>query len=492
MSGYRVDFAMNRGHEMIIDRETGIERDDLDQIELQMLSSQQVPYMLPVDWFELDGKITFRYKLDGMKMLSHRLQQQSLTMAQYYSLILGITDALGECKHYMLRSEGCVLHEQFIFVGEHLHDVKLVYLPIKSGAGERPFGAGDLMSIIVRFTSYVEHIDGNGLKLLLGHLSGSKWPLTELRASLLELIGGEGRMMPMGPLPEEERPAIRKSNRTAPSPLLSPEFEPEPDRSREQIGIQAGLADVSDDHVYMPYIGEEPGGKPSIRKWLTTAVLAVAAACGWRFIYLEAYTLRSLLISTGLTLLSAALVIWVWRNEDAERNKWETEQEDEDEEEEDGFSGDRRNPFVRAYDEPAAQPSYDPLFVASPSEPVPPSDPTVMLGHADRQHVENRHEVWLQRSWEGQLSRIDIAEGSLKIGRTGGQISYADTANGISRLHLEIECADGEHLAKDLGSRNGSLLNGQAMIAYKAYKLAIGDVIQLAGLHGPSYELKSG
>ena len=70
-------------------------------------------------------------------------------------------------------------------------------------------------------------------------------------------------------------------------------------------------------------------------------------------------------------------------------------------------------------------------------------------------------------------------------------MNFEEQAGGVSRLHLEIEYLDGKHRAKDLGSRNGSLLNGQAMIAYKAYTLALGDVIHLAGLNGPSYEFKT-
>ncbi len=189
MQSFRIDFEMNQGHEMTIDRESGICRGELDEIELHMLHSEKIPYLLPVDWFELDGKVTFRYKLSGMKMLLHRLQQQPLTMEQYYTLILGVTDALFECKHYMLRPEGCLLDEQFIFTSERLHDIHLAYVPMKGGAEEQMIGAGDLLSLIVRFTSYIDKIDGEGLKRVLHHLTGKKWPLVELRATLLDLIG---------------------------------------------------------------------------------------------------------------------------------------------------------------------------------------------------------------------------------------------------------------------------------------------------------------
>ena len=127
---------------------------------------------------------------------------------------------------------------------------------------------------------------------------------------------------------------------------------------------------------------------------------------------------------------------------------------------------------------------------AAAANPVSPiAEPTVLLG---RDQHPGDPAIWLQRSWEGQHDKLELIEGCFKIGRTGEQINYADVAGGISRLHLEIESLKGEYRAKDLGSRNGSLLNGQTMIPYKSYKLSIGDVIHLAGAKGPSYELKTG
>ncbi|CAM4313116.1 DUF6382 domain-containing protein [Paenibacillus alkaliterrae] len=499
MQSYRIDFAMNRGHEMTLDRESGIDRSELDDIELQMLHSQRIPYLLPVDWFELDGKVTFRYTLTGMKMLLHRMQQQSLTMEQYYTLILSVTDALSECKHYMLRPEGCLLDEQFIFIGEQLHDIRLAYVPMKGGAEEQPIGANDLLALIVRFTSYVDRIDGAGLKRILQHLIGKKWPLADLRSTLLELIGGS-ELKPMTAQPRLSehlidrfslRPAVHQH-----TPLQLNDLEDE----KAEL-FEKPIA-ASDEYADIPYIQEQEV-EDSKKKWIVTAALVIAIACIWRFIYFAVFTRQGLLISAGITLLLIAAILFVCRKssfqqESAEEEAFEMGQlipasgalaklEKRHAEQEIDEQGKVKALYGAVADSQAAS-----HYSMAENAVVPAAEPTVLLGNAGPQKAPSEPALWLKRSWEGQDSKIDLTETCFKIGRTGEQVSYAEHVNGVSRLHLEIERVDGEHRAKDLGSRNGSLLNGQTMIAYKAYKLAIGDVIHLAGATGPSYELKSG
>uniref|UniRef100_UPI003B8A819D FHA domain-containing protein n=1 Tax=Cohnella rhizosphaerae TaxID=1457232 RepID=UPI003B8A819D len=61
------------------------------------------------------------------------------------------------------------------------------------------------------------------------------------------------------------------------------------------------------------------------------------------------------------------------------------------------------------------------------------------------------------------------------------QLSMSTTRGGISRAHLEMLRRQGKWLAKDLGSRNGSWLNGSPMAPYEAYPLEAGDCLQMAG-----------
>jgi len=513
VQSFRIDFEMNQGHEMTIDRESGICRSELDEIELHMLHSEEIPYLLPVDWFELDGKVTFRYKLSGMKMLLHRLQQQPLTMEQYYTLILGVTDALFECKHYMLRPEGCLLDEQFIFTSDQLHDIHLAYVPMKGGTEEQMIGAGDLLSLIVRFTSYIDKIDGEGLKRVLHHLTGKRWPLAELRATLLDLIGE-------APTKHQNRIEQTMQHRVQPSLPIEQVFQPvQQQRSEEQAGQailpppQQLFSNKKGETNRHPAASEidiartfslEEAETETKKNWMLTAGLVIAIACVWRFIHFAAATRQSLLISLGITLLLLVAILFVWRkrvNPNASPAEAESELGQYEPYEPDSgmFPGLANIYAEHEINESASKRSSDDLYEATSTHsaaaanPVSPiAEPTVLLGRDQHEQHPGDPAIWLQRSWEGQHDKLELIEGCFKIGRTGEQINYADVAGGISRLHLEIESLKGEYRAKDLGSRNGSLLNGQTMIPYKSYKLSIGDVIHLAGAKGPSYELKTG
>ncbi|WP_139996346.1 DUF6382 domain-containing protein [Paenibacillus paridis] len=507
MQSFRVDFTMNQEHEMTIDREDGIFRGELDEIELKMLQQERVPNFLPMDWFEMDGKVSFRYKLSGMRMLLHRLQQQPLTMEQYYTLILGVTDALYECKHYMLRPEGCLLDEQYIFIGDDLHQIRLAYVPMKGSSFEQALGSGDLLSLIVRFTSYVEQIDGEGLKRVLHHLTAKRWPLAELRTTLLELIGEkrtkQTALTKQPAWQPEQQPGI-----IAGQPQL---LEDEQPAIPPHLSLETNVALARKADPYRPLnsdfadyanilLDDEEGADPTDtkKKWITAAGILIAIACVWRFVYLPAGTRQSLLISSGITLLCLALLLFIWRkrgNEDSNSQDRDFSQHQQ----ESGygtFSATSMRGTTDAWGAAEAQKEPPmsapaPLHVVAANAAAPKGEPTIFLGR-DSLSTEQKSdpEIWLQRSWEGQHTKLELNEGFFRIGRMGEQLNYEELAGGVSRLHLEIVRVKGDYKAKDLGSRNGSLLNGQTMIPYKSYKLAIGDIIHLAGEAGPSYELK--
>ena len=183
----RVDFAMNRGHELIIDRETGITRAELDEVELNMLQGNPVPKLLQVEWIDVDGNIQFRYPLSGRRMLSHRLQMQSITRTEYYALLLAVVEALDDCKHYMLREDGFLLQDQTIFVSERLDDIALCYVPLRdTSRSDSPADA--VLALAIRWIGSVGQPDGNGMQIVFRHLREEHLSWSGLRQTLLRLL----------------------------------------------------------------------------------------------------------------------------------------------------------------------------------------------------------------------------------------------------------------------------------------------------------------
>lgn len=239
--------------------------------------------------------------------------------------------------------------------------------------------------------------------------------------------------------------------------------------------------------------------------WLVGAAFIVVSACVWRFIYFENPANQSLLISSGLTLILFTVVLF-FKKRDADHQVTEDSLLEISEPFEENSSSKR---FKKGWNHEQEQlvdttdslgsyslpPRNSQSHTSSEGAMLPTTylgsgmleeNSTALLGSADSE------KTWLKRVWKGQEEEITIALESFKIGRAAEGVSYAESADGVSRVHLEIERIDGEHHAKDLGSRNGSLLNGNLMVPYKAYKLMTGDTIHLAGMKGPVYELHRG
>jgi pSer/pThr/pTyr-binding forkhead associated (FHA) protein len=85
--------------------------------------------------------------------------------------------------------------------------------------------------------------------------------------------------------------------------------------------------------------------------------------------------------------------------------------------------------------------------------------------------LEDRDSFTIGRSAPGQpiLPDIDLAP-------------YHAYENGVSRLHASIQITDLQILITDLGSVNGSRVNGQKIFAHKPFALNHGDIMTLGKL----------
>lgn len=76
--------------------------------------------------------------------------------------------------------------------------------------------------------------------------------------------------------------------------------------------------------------------------------------------------------------------------------------------------------------------------------------------------------------------RIELMLPHFVIGRSEEVAQYVEFSTGTSRAHIELaRSKDGGYLIKDLGSRNGTKLNGEPMVPYKEYPLKDGDTFTI-------------
>lgn len=103
-----------------------------------------------------------------------------------------------------------------------------------------------------------------------------------------------------------------------------------------------------------------------------------------------------------------------------------------------------------------------------------PLEATVAISVVDSGQIiplEDRDSYSLGRSAEGQpiLPDIDLAP-------------YHAYENGVSRLHASISFEETQILLTDLGSVNGTRVNGQKIPAHKPFPIHHGDIITLGRL----------
>ncbi len=79
-------------------------------------------------------------------------------------------------------------------------------------------------------------------------------------------------------------------------------------------------------------------------------------------------------------------------------------------------------------------------------------------------------------------AKLQIAGETLIIGRASGSVQPDLRFSNyfVSRRHLKLEYRDDKYWLQDLGSKHGSLLNGQALRENEAAALRDGDIVSLA------------
>lgn len=84
---------------------------------------------------------------------------------------------------------------------------------------------------------------------------------------------------------------------------------------------------------------------------------------------------------------------------------------------------------------------------------------------------------YIQRD-NGKSAQIDLIHFPFTIGRAR-ECDYVVDSNQISRLHAQFDFDFQQVTIRDLGSTNGTYLNGERLHPHKSYRLTANDVIQV-------------
>lgn len=536
-------FEQQRGLQMVLAGAVPWRRDDLDALQVGMLEACAVPGLLPLTVQELDGEINLRYKLSGSKMLSHLLRSERWSMADAMASLCKLAETAEQCQDHMLDFRRLLLGDDYIFVGEGWHDLRLTYLPLAGSAAEPEESAG-LERLVVRWLLRTEDPDGKAIQGLLELAAARDFAPSAMRDYARRYLCRLAEERAGGMAGQKERlgrrAAAENGDAIKPAPgrgagrlesegIRSVSAPAEsfakqavwPAASGVGIGELGGIDEIG-------RIGEsgresefgrgsgleeaEPSsvsGLPqgmTVGRWRLWLVLLTAAAIGivWKTIYIGAPDTKRAILSFGVTAACLGICLYLWNG----WHKRALRTPGRPSGDEAGVNEDQilhSRPPSPAYSErpsaagPAPEPGLLPgRFVAygtaaemaeaeEDEEDIFPhtgrlaakQDATELLPPAEREPAKTA--CYLEWESADKPCRIALEADSLIIGRARGVANHVDESGGVSRAHLELVRQQDVWAAKDLGSRNGSWLNGKPMAPYEAYPLAAGDCVQVAG-----------
>ncbi|MEK3723491.1 DUF6382 domain-containing protein [Paenibacillus sp. FSL H8-0034] len=106
-------------------------------------------------------------------------------------------------------------------------------------------------------------------------------------------------------------------------------------------------------------------------------------------------------------------------------------------------------------------------------------DATVFLSASSLQLGVRTAQPYLEWSLNGATKVIKLEKFPFVLGRSGSGVDHGLEEPGVSRLHTELTLENGLYMMKDLGSRNGTLINGEILVPYRMYSLQEGDIVRI-------------
>ncbi|GAA0133394.1 hypothetical protein YSY43_02340 [Paenibacillus sp. YSY-4.3] len=506
MKGIVTDFVRNDGTYMVINAGEGLHAEQLNGVQRNMLNSVVIPHLLRLDVREIDFNVTLHYEITGKRMLSQCLKSDWLTMTEFYSFLLQIVKILDNSKEYMLSSGNYLLDEDHIFVEDPLPSgtVYLAYLPLLHMSPDHSV-AQSMLNLVNRLMTRVKDMEGSGIQKIIGLCGGELFSVAGLKDLLTSLLLEEDSNGEQGEL-------------YVPPTAREPGLNSRPIQSRINIlsnsaSIHAGTLTEAEEDLQEEETGSRTEIKPAYI-WLGAALLV---ALIWKLAYLDRPSGGGLYISTGSSLVVTIIALLItsgkldllsfFRDKGSEERDLQIEDKVSlTGEKDDGEIGFTKRSKLNRYEEkwrwnhpspsiapspkrsfescepiqtPTAEPHHE-LVEAPPAAAFPATVLLKDLAKSEQGQVGSVNFLQKMTSSGTGFERIPLSKGSFIIGRSEELAQYVEKEAGVSRAHVELMILEDACRIKDLGSRNGTKLNGELLAPYKDYPLEPGDSITIA------------
>jgi hypothetical protein len=425
-------------------------------IALNMLQSYSIPGLVPMKREQTDLRELFYYDLTSRRVLAPLVRGNGLAYEDFCKIVCSIVSTIADSSVYMLDEQRYLLHEQFIFIGESMSDVQLTYLPIDD-LPELPDTQSQLLALMNAYADSANHRwneaairfharlkqEGAGFQAI--KQAADDWLFA--KAAPEEMAVSYRPKPPVKPLP---RPVFAAPAVELPPTPLPPALPSSPPRKRANNPLTGLFAFVLA-CVTLPLwlqFARHPGEGQFYLNVGTTLLLLDAA-------YWVAIRRKPMARPPSVPILDDEL----FDIPDQNREDY-------------SFTGppDVSTERLQTSDEPLSHPTTLLTSLA----------PTVLLSNAANPYTTINHAIRLEVKHNGESEVVTLpSSGGWTVGRDSAIAHYTIDSAEVSRVHAEWICEDGQVQVRDLGSRNGTYLNGELLVPFKLQPFGADDVLAI-------------
>ncbi|MFD1017678.1 DUF6382 domain-containing protein [Thalassobacillus hwangdonensis] len=451
--GYTYDFNdINGFHMMVTNREnTPLSTKDLNPLQMKMIQSNDIPRLLPIMFDQVDLQLRLHYDLRSKKMLDPYLKEKDLTWNEFAHLLINVIEGIESSSLYMMNRNHFVIDKRFIFIGKDSSDVFLTYLPFKEI--DRNISLEDeFKKLITDVAEQHEHLHGSEYEELKGYMDEPTFNLDGLKEVLLSLSSAYVHQ--------------RAYQEAAASTAVTVEGEEDELTPEDMNEIQNKKKNGK---------GDKANHKPLTQRELIYlfAGSALAIALMWKMYDMTTQDIW-FEISMSFTLIVVVFdIIYINRR----RGNGQT-----------ASKASRKNRKKKVKGKSQAETETIESGAAQATAGVDTSQVTQTpfdtqpLGEGIKfQHKQTNQKVhpYLTVNRNGEIESINIKESNFLIGRNAEKVHYVEDIDGVSRIHAELVTINNSYGVKDLGSKNGTVINGNALVPYKVYELKDNDQLEI-------------
>ncbi|MCJ7840234.1 FHA domain-containing protein [Lederbergia sp. NSJ-179] len=534
-NGHYLKFFRKQGEQL--------SEEQLIPLHIRMMESNQIPHLLSLSVEELDFQVRLFYDITSKRNITTYLKNHRITSFDFYQLFIQIITTLEQSKLYMLNEEHYILQEDFIYIGKEIRDLSLTYLPIKmiDKQASTLEELKKLIARIVNQVESLQGSEKKHIEQYIADPAFSLVGLKELLLELQQLRpypqqqGNYGQpyqdQMFVGN--QQPYPSIHSND---PQQMNSQEQQTQAQVQTNQVvseSVKKKSKKKSKTKKKQNFL--DTLNLTQRQKVYIFVLGLLSLVIVWKVF--EAIPNQIMLIVSGILtvlIVTVMLIFILYRPKQLVDNSGEEEAAAA----RDAQGSMNGNPFQQqmAYgtqqqpvygtqqnqrytttygqsQETAMPKSQSPVqgtaskfdpqekaidggttvvqkavedFPAQPSFSLDTNllvdnDDTVLLEEEDNSdsYEQQQQKALLEIERNGITETIPLSGTHFTIGRNESTVTYVEESVGVSRVHLEIVKMDDHYGVKDLGSRNGTKLNGESLVPYKIYALNHEDILSI-------------